>query len=127
MLLAEDRGEAGDQLVHEGGELGDVGLVSGIGVGDERDPAVHRHDEPEATDAQVIALLLRMSPLRDRGTLIARVDPGGKVRHVEHETRQVDREGLDHRGDDAALDLFQLVLAERVHRLPEAPVIEHAR
>ena len=55
---------------------------------------------------------------------LRRGDPGGEVGHVEHEPGQVDAEGLDHAGDDAALDLFQLVLADRVHRLPKAPVVE---
>jgi len=36
--------------------------------------------------------------------------------------RTIDCERLDHRCHDAALVLFQVILADRVHRLPEPPV-----
>ena len=116
--------EAGDELAHHRPELGDVGLVARVGVADEGDAAVGGDDEAEPADAQVGPLLLGVAALGDRGTLVARVDPGGEVRHVEHEPREVDREGLDHPRDDATLDLGQVLLADRVHRVPEAPMVE---
>ena len=86
--------EAGDELAHHRPELGDVGAVARVGVADEGDAAVSGDDEAEPADAQVASFLLGMAALGDRGTLVARVDPGGEVRHVEHEPREVDREGL---------------------------------
>jgi len=67
-----------------------------------------------------------VSALRDRGALAGRVDPGGEVGHVEHEAREVDREHLHHGHGDPTLDLFQLGLADRIHRFPEATVVERA-
>ena len=93
-------------------------------MADEGDAAVDRHDEAEPADAQVRSLLLRVPPLRDRGPLVPRVDPGGEVRHVEDQAREVDLERLDHFRHDATLDLLQLSLADRVHRIPKAPVVE---
>ena len=95
-------------------------------MGDERDAAVGGDDEPETEDAQVGPLLLGMAALGDRSTLVPRVDPGGEVCHVEHEARAVYREGPDHLGHDAALDLLDLLLADLVHRVPKAPVAERA-
>ena len=46
-----------------------------------------------------------------------------KLVHGQDETRHVDTEGLDHLGDDAALDLFQALLFDRVHCLPEPPAV----
>ena len=93
---------------------------------DEWDGAVGGHDEAEPTDAQIVPLLLRVPPLGDRGALVRRVDPGGEVRHVEDETTQVDLEALDHSGDDAPLDLVEVLLGDRVHRVPKAPVVERS-
>ena len=123
----QKRREAGDELAHHCPGLGDIGLAARIGVGDERDATVGRDDQSEPADAQVASLLPGVSPHRDRGTAVSRVDPGGEVRHVEHEAREADLEPLDHARDDPALDLLQLGLADRVHRLPEATVVERAR
>ena len=40
-----DRAEAGDEFIDHLGELGDIGAVAGIGMGDERDAAVSGDDE----------------------------------------------------------------------------------
>jgi len=118
--------KARDELGHHHRELGNVGLVARIGVADERDGSVGGHHKPEADDAQVRPLLLGVPPLSDRGARIARIDPGGEVGHVEHETGQVHRERLEHRGDDPALDLFDLVFSDRVHCFPKALVVERS-
>ena len=55
------------QFAHHLGELGDVGPVAGIGVRDDRDPAVPRDDETEADQAEIGALLLCVTARRDRG------------------------------------------------------------
>jgi hypothetical protein len=124
--VAGAHGEADDELLDELRELGHVGLVAGIGVAEERDAAVGGHDEAEAEadDAQVRPLLLGVTALGDRGVLVARVDVGGEVGHVEHQARQVDGEDLDHAGHDAPLDLCQMLLADGVHGVPEPPVVE---
>ncbi|HWG63796.1 MAG TPA: hypothetical protein VG253_19070 [Streptosporangiaceae bacterium] len=124
VAVREQRREAGDKLVDHRLELGDIGLVARVGVADQGDAAVGGHHQTEPADAQVVSLLLGVSALRDRGTLVGRVDPGGEVRHIEHEAREVDRERLDHGRDDATLDLLEAILADRVHRLPEPPVVE---
>ena len=124
LALAEQVLEAGEELLDQHRELGDVGAVTGIGVRDERDASVGRHDQAEPDDAEVSALLLRTAALGDRGTVVGRGDLGRKVRHVEHEARQVDGEDLDHAGDHPPLDLFEMSLADRVHRVPRAPVVE---
>ena len=46
-------GVPGDQLVDHGGELGDVGPVTGVGVGDQRDAAVAGDHQAEPDQAQV--------------------------------------------------------------------------
>ena len=81
-------------------------------MGDKRDAAVGGHDQAEADDAQVGPFLLGVASLGYRGLVVGRGDLGGEIGHVEHEPGQVDVEGLDHTGDDAALDLFQLGLAD---------------
>ena len=119
-----DRAEAGDEFVDHLGELGDIWAVAGIGVGDERDAAVSGHDEPETNEAQVGAFLFGVASLGDRGAVVARVDVGREVRHVQYQPRQVDGEDLDHAGDDAPFDLDQLVRRDGVHRVPKPAVIE---
>src|SRR5665213_4485426 len=65
-----------------------------------------------------------MSTLGDRSSVVARVDPGREVRHVEDEAGEVDRELFDHRSDNATLDLAEVLFGDRVHCLPKAPVVE---
>jgi hypothetical protein len=116
--------EASDELFDEHCELGDVGAVAAIGVADERDAADCRDDKAEADGARVGSLLLGVVALGDRGGVVRGVDMGGGVRHVEHEPREVDGEHFDQVSDDATLDLLLLVFADRVHRVPRAPVAE---
>ncbi len=123
-LCALEGAEAGDQLLHELGELGDVGLVPRVGRGDEGYGAVGGDHEPQADQAQVCPLLLGMATLRDRGPVIGAVYVGGEIGHVEHQPRQRDAELCHHVGDDAPLDLFQLLFGDEVHGVPEAPGVE---
>jgi hypothetical protein len=116
--------KAGDELVDHRSELGDIGQVAGIGVGDERDAAIGGHNKAQTNYPKVISLLLRVSSLCDRGPRVRRVDIGREVRHVQHQPGEIDVEDLDHGGDDPPLDLFELGSADRIHRIPKAPVIE---
>ena len=93
-------------------------------MADERDAAVCRDDKAEADEAKVGSLLLGVAALGDRGAVVRGVDIGGEVRHVEHESREVDGEHFEQASDDATLDLLQLVFADGVHRVPRAPVVE---
>ncbi len=68
--FAGHSGEAGDELVDDEGELADVGAVTGICAGDQRDAAVDRNHQAEADQAQVPALLLGMAALGDGGSLV---------------------------------------------------------
>jgi hypothetical protein len=92
-------------------------------MADEGDAAISGDDEAEPDDAQVGPLLLGVPAPRDRGSVVRRIDPGGEVRHVQHQPGHVDRERPDHGRDDAALDLFEVVLADGVHRVPEPPMV----
>jgi hypothetical protein len=58
---------AGDELFEHGGELGDVGAVAGIGVGEQWDAAIAGHHQPEADQAQVDTLLFGFAALSDGG------------------------------------------------------------
>ena len=48
-----DRGVPGGQHVDHGGELGDLGLVAGVGVPGQRDAAVAGDHQAQARQAQV--------------------------------------------------------------------------
>ena len=108
-LVGAEFREAGGQLVDHLGELGDIGLVAGIGVGDQRDAAVDGNDQAKADQAQIGPFLLGVAPLGDRGAVVGGVDVGGEVRHVEHQARYLDLELVDDMGHDAPLDLSQLL------------------
>jgi len=93
-------------------------------VADQRDTAVDGDDQPETHDAQVGALLLGMATLRDRCPVVGGVDVGGEVGHVQHQTRHLDGELGDHAGDDAPLDLGQLLFGDGVPGIPEPPMVQ---
>ena len=57
----------GNQLLHDSGELGDVWAVAGIGVGNQRDPAVASDDQTQTNQPQIGAFLFGLTPLRDWG------------------------------------------------------------
>ena len=114
---------AGDQLVDDRGELGDVGPVPGIGVADHRHPAVAGDHQRQPDQPQVGAFLFGLAALRDRRALVAGVDEGGEVGHVQRQPGQVEPELGDHRAAEPGLDLPQLHLPEAVHRVPEPAVI----
>ena len=67
-----DRLVAAAQLVDHGRELGDVGLVAGVGMPGQRDPAVPGDDQAQPDQPQVAAFLLGLAPLRDRGLAVRR-------------------------------------------------------
>jgi hypothetical protein len=59
------------------------GLSPGQAVPGQRDPAVAGDDQAQAHQPQVGALLLGLAPLRDRRPLVAGIDEGREVRHVQ--------------------------------------------
>src|SRR5665647_3502511 len=102
------------------------GAAAGVGVAGGRDPTVAGHDQGEPDQAQVIALLLGVAPLGDRGPVVARVDERGEVRHVQREAGQVQAELGDHRLADRPLRGRELGGVQRVHRIPEPAVVRRA-
>ena len=88
---------AGHQLVDDGAELGDVGPVAGVGVADHRHPAVAGDHQRQPDQPQIGAFLLGLAALRDRRPLVAGVDEGGEVGHVQRQPGQIQPELGDHR------------------------------
>ena len=117
----------GAQRPDQGGELGDVGLVAGVGAPGQRDPAVAGDDQAQADQAQVGALLLGLPALGDRGALVAGIDEGGEVGHVQGHGGAVHAGRIDDGQRDPAGDLLQLLQAHGVHRVPEPAVIQRRR
>jgi len=109
------------------GELRDVGLVAGIGVPGQRDPAVAGDHQAQAHQAQVGALLLGLPALGDRGALVAGIDEGGEVGHVQGDGGAVHAGRIDDSQCDLAGDLLQFLQADGVHRVPEPAVIQRRR
>ncbi len=96
-------------------------------MGHQRDAPVNGDDQPQANQSQIAAFLLGVAPLGDRGPVVGTVDVGGEVGHVQHQARQVDLEGVHHRGPDPPFDLSQLGLVDPAHRIPEPPVVQRGR
>ena len=115
---------AGHQLIQDGGELGDVGTVTRVGMRDDRDPAVAGDDQRQADQAQVDAFLLGFAALGDRGPLVGGVDVRGEVGHVEGDAGQVQAVPVDHAAVDLGLDRDQVIVGEQVHRVPEPAVVQ---
>ena len=80
---------AAGQFVQQPGELGDVGTVAGVGVRQQRDRAVAGDDQTQPDQPQVHPFLFRFAALGDRGLVVAGVDVGGEVRHVQDQPGQV--------------------------------------
>ncbi len=118
---------AGPQEVDHGGELGDVGAVAGVGVGDQRDTAVAGDDQAEPDQTQIGAFLFGLAALGDRRLGVAGVDVGGEVGHVQRQRGQVEVEGLDHGHGEPVLDLGELLQGDRVHRIPEPAMVQYHR
>src|ERR1019366_5368744 len=78
-----DRLVPAGQRVDQCGGPGDGGLCAGVGVPGQRDAAVAGDDQAQAYQAQVGALLLGLPALGDRGALVAGIDEGGEVGHVQ--------------------------------------------
>ncbi len=117
-------GVAVGERVDDGGELGHVGPVARIRVGDDRDAAVAGDDQTQPDQAQIGALLLRVPALRDRRRVVAGVDEGREVRHVQRQAGQIQAELGHHPLPQPHLNLRQRVLVERVHRVPEPAVVQ---
>jgi hypothetical protein len=120
-------GVAGGEFIDDGGELGDVGPVSGVGVPGHRDPAVTGDDQAETDQAQVVAFLLGVPALGDRCLGVARVDERREVRHVQRERGQIQVELADHPRGDRPFRVHQGGLVEVVHRVPEVAVVARRR
>ncbi len=71
------------QLVDHARELGDIGLVAGIGMPGQRDPAVPGDHQAQPRQPQVRPFLLGLAPLRDRRLAVRRAGERGEVRHVQ--------------------------------------------
>ncbi len=121
-----DLGMPAGQRIDHGLELGDVGLVAWVGVPGQRDPAVAGDHQAQPGQPQVGALLLGLAALGDRRLLVAGIDEGGEVGHVQGHRRAV-QPGCTHDPQrDRLADLLQLLQPDGVHRSPEPPVIQHA-
>ena len=116
--------EALHQFIDHVGELGGIVTVARVGMADERDAAVDRYHEPETDQSEVTSLLLGFAPLCDGRSIIGRIDVGGEVGHVEHQARNIHRELFDHAGHDAAFDLDQMLVCDRIHGVPEPTVVQ---
>ena len=92
-------------------------------MGDQRDPAVAGHHQGQADQPQVGSFLLGLTPLRDQGTIVGRVDVGREVGHVQHQPGQVKTEFADYPSTQLSFDHAQVRLVQAVHRLPEPAVI----
>ena len=122
-----DRGMPGGQDADHGGELGDVGLVAGVGVPGQRNAAVPGDDQAQADQAQVGALLLGLPALGDRGALVAGIDEGGEVGHVQGDRGAVHAGRADDGQRDPVADFTQFLQADGVHRVPEPAMIQRRR
>ncbi len=126
-----DRPVAGHQLIDDVGEHLHVVVVAGVGVADQRDPAVAGDDHAQPDQPQVGALLLGVPALGDRRLLIAGIDVGGEVGHVQRHAGKAEAELGRHRRRQPPLDPGQRRLVQQVHRIPEPPVVQrrprHAR
>jgi hypothetical protein len=116
--LAAEGAVAAGQLVEDGAELGDVGLVARVGVGGQRDAAVAGDDQAEADQAQVEPFLLGLAPLGQRGARVGGVDERGEVGHVQREGGDVQAEGGDGAQRDPPLDLGQRLGAQPAGGVP---------
>jgi hypothetical protein len=115
---------AGEEFVDERGELGDVGPVAGVGVGDQRDPAVAGDDQAQADQARIDPFLFGLAARRDRRRFVGRVDERGEVRHVQDQSGQVQGESGDDTPADLSLDRVQIRLFHAVQRVPDPAVVQ---
>ena len=120
-------GVPGHQQVDHVRELGDVGPVARVGMGDQRHPAVAGDDQTEPDDPQVGSLLFGLAPRGDGRLVVGGVDVGGEVGHVQRQGGDVEPEPFDHGQSDPLLDLGELSQGDRVHRIPEPAMIQRTR
>ena len=114
------------ELVDHRRELGDVRLVAGVGMPGQRDPAVTGDHQAQPDQPQVAAFLLRLAPLRDRGLRVRGGDEGREVGHVQRHRGDIDPADLDQPQRDRLADPLQLLRGDRVHGVPEPPVVQGA-
>ena len=105
-------------------ELGDVGLVPGVGVRQQRDAAVPGHYQAQADQPQVRAFLLGLAPLRDRCPGVAGIDERREVRHVQRHRAGVQPGPGARRQRQLLLDPRQRLQRHGVHGVPEPAVIQ---
>ncbi len=114
------------ELADHRGELGDVGLVAGVGVPGQRDPAVAGDHQAQADQPQVGAFLLGLAALGHWRLLVPGADEGGEVGHVQGHRGAVQPVTAHDRHRDPRADLLQLIQGDGVHRVPEPAVIQRA-
>jgi hypothetical protein len=119
--------EPGGQLFEHQRELGDVGPVTGVGVRQQRDAAIAGDDQAQTDQPQVRAFLLGFPALGDGCLVVAGVDVGGEVRHVQDQPGQVQAVVRDDPGTQLGLDRGQVRLGQPVHHLPEPAVVQRRR
>ena len=114
------------QLVDHGGELGDVGFAARVGVPGQRDAAVPGHHQAQPGQAQIFSFLLCLAALGDRYPGVARAGEAGEIGHVQGHAGHVQAIAVHDPRCQGMGDLLQLLLGDRMHRIPEPMVIEHA-
>ena len=127
VALVEDQGDvfgtavdlavACDERVGQAGESGGIGLVSRVGMMQQRQVEVGGDEESEADDPQ--RLFLAVAALGQRAALVEGVDEGEEVGGVEQDAPEVDVEVAHQAGDDVALDPGDGVERDPVHVVPE--------
>ncbi|WP_411733773.1 hypothetical protein [Paeniglutamicibacter sp.] len=115
----------GSQGIDHQRELGDVRLVSRIGVGQQRNVAIAGDHPSEADQAQVGAFLLGLASLGDRRFVVGGIDVGGEVGHDQRQGGNIQVEFGDRRQRDAFLDHRDLLQRRVVGGFPEPAVIQH--
>ena len=115
---------AGDQLVDDRGELGDVGPVARVGAGDHRDTAIAGDHQAPGRPAAGHGVSAWPCPLGDRRPSFAE---SMKVAKLVMSSTSPDRSSPTASSPpDPALDLGQLRHGEHVHGVPEPAVIQRA-
>ena len=117
--LLSEQAIAFEQPVGDGREGRGIMGVAGVDVVEQRNMEIPRHEQGQADQAQVAALLLALAALGQRRGVVEAVDEGGKIRCVVEQATQIDLEVLDEGGGQVLLDSGNLRGIEVPHVLPE--------